>query len=396
MEKETQDIIIDISKDLSEPKWLRVFREKKLKHADTLSSAITYGLGIAGSALAEDALFEDSPEYSVDASKGVEIYTWKEAVTQDEIVPYLERFMESDLYPNGETQGDARAAALFRSGIVVYAQPSMDDNGVLKEETCVLKTTLTSGVVSDVMIVIVKEGAKLFVHNIYEGRGGGTLARTFIILSENDAHSTVLQKSEGLKNGAIFLTNRAIIGQHSTVTWKELFIGRASVKSHTDSMLIGEGSCADMFQGLIPEADARQDISASTRHIASQTHSHIRAAGIGFDETKSVYRGLIDMKHGVGSVIGAQEGKFIVLSPSSEIDAIPSLDIASNDVACTHKLSVDYVHEGDIFYPKLRGFSDEESKMLFIEGHFAEVFAGKENEEIMENIRHTLSIRKSF
>lgn len=393
MGKNTMDIIIDISKELGEPEWLLSFRKRELIQAETLPSSVKYGLGIIGFSLEDDAVFEQSSEYSVDASKGVELYTWKEAVAQEEIVPYLERLMQSELYPSGETQGDARASALFRSGIVVYAQPSVDDNGVFKEEKCVLTTTLTSGSASDVMIVIVKEGAKLAIENMYSG-DGGTLARTLVILSENDTETTVLQKNTTLKDGAIFLTNKALVAHHGKMTWKELFVGSASVKSHTDSVLIGECSRTDMFQGFIPERDARHDVSASVRHIASHTNSRIRAAGIGLDNTKNIYRGLIDMKHGVESVSGAQEGKFLVISPSSEVDAIPSLDIASNNVTCSHKLVIDHVHEGDIFYPKLRGFPDEESKSLFIEGHFADVFAGSENEEIMECIRHVLSVCK--
>ncbi len=395
MEKDTTDIIVDISKELSEPEWLLSFREERLKSALALPSSVQYGLGIAGLAPEEGVLFEGSPEYSVDASKGVEIYTWKEAVTQEEIVPYLERLMQSELYPKSETQGEAYASALFRSGIVLYAQPSMDESGVLKEEKCTLTTTLMSGAGADVMVVIVKEGAKLFIENIYKG-DGGTLARTLVVLGENDTHVTVVEKNSESKDGEIFLTKKALVAHHGTVVWREFFAGNMLVKSHTDSVLIGEGSRADMFQGFIPQMGARHDISASVRHVASHTYSHIRAAGIGLDKTKTVYRGLIDMKHGVESVTGAQEGKFIVISPSSEVDAIPSLDIASNSVQCTHKLSVDYVHEGDIFYPKLRGFSDEESKRLFIEGHFADVFAGEENEEIMNNIRRTLSSSESL
>lgn len=395
MEINTTNIITGISKDQSEPEWLRSFREKKFAYAATLPASATYGLGITGLSIERDVLFEQSPEYSVDASKSVELYTWKEAVAQEEIVPYLERLMQSELYPNGETQGDARASAFFRSGIVIYAQPSVDDKGELKEEKCVLTTTLTSGIAADVLIVILKEGAKFSLENIYAGEDG-VLARTLVIVSERDTYVTVLQKNTELKSGTLFLANKALVAPHSKVTWKELFVGSSLVKSHTNSVLIGEGSCADVFQGFIPEENARHDIFASVKHAASHTHSRIRAAGVSFDNTKTVYRGLIDMKNGVESVVGAQEGKFLAVSPSAEIDAIPALDIASNSVACSHKLVIDHVRENDVFYPKLRGLGEEESMKFFIEGHLAFAFAEKENEEIMEGIRRILFLRKSL
>lgn len=387
-------IITTISNDLGEPRWLLSFREEKMSGIEAFPRSLKYGLGISGLDIDEAASFEHSPEYTVDASKGVEIYTWKEAVAQEELAPYLLRLMQSKLYPISKTQGALRAAALFRSGIVIYAQPSMDESGVLREERAALTTTLKEGEsASDVVIIIVKEGASLVVENIYEGKGG-MLARTLVVLSESDARATIIERNNELHGGKLFLTNKALIARHSSVLWKEVFLGDASVQSHTNTVLAGEGARADTFQALIPEGHAVHDIFASVEHVASETNSVIRAAGIGLDNTKTVYRGLIDMKHGAESVAGAQEGKFVVLSPHSRVDAIPSLDIASNSVACTHKLSIDHVREGDIFYPKLRGFSDEESKRLFIEGSFAQVFAEEGNEGIMEDIRTTLSSRK--
>ena len=97
------------------------------------------------------------------------------------------------------------------------------------------------------------------------------------------------------------------------------------------------------------------------------------------------------MREGVRAVDGGQEAQFLVLSPKAEVDAIPSLDIASKDVICTHKLSIAHIKDAHTFYPKLRGLSDTESRALFLEGHFAQVFAGEAYEPIMNDIRSAFS-----
>ena len=130
-------------------------------------------------------------------------------------------------------------------------------------------------------------------------------------------------------------------------------------------------------------------MDARAHHIADDTHSSIRTAGVGLDSARILYRGLIDMKEGVHKAVGAQEANFLALSEKATIDAIPSLDIASNDVVCSHKLSITHLKDGDVFYPKLRGLSDVESRNLFIEGYFAKVFSGEENSAVLKTLGET-------
>jgi hypothetical protein len=135
-----------ISKTLGEPEWVFSWREERLKLVETLPKTLKYGIGIAG-VLPQNTegdplvlgegyplCFEKTADYHVDASKGLELYTWKEAVGQEEIVPILEGLMKSEFFPQASNYYAGLAQALFRSGLVVYAQPSVGDNGVSKED----------------------------------------------------------------------------------------------------------------------------------------------------------------------------------------------------------------------------------------------------------------------
>ena len=392
MEDKKKNSISDVSRNLSEPEWLLRFREKHLEISATLPVTEKYGLGIAGIPAEAEHSLEGTAEYFVDASRGVEIYTWKEAVTQEEIAPYLERLLQSELFPAPKTKPDALSLAHFRSGIVLYAQPHMEEDGTFREEKLTLTTTLSAGSAADVVIVIVKEGAKLSLQNMCTGGvTGGLFARTIVLLVEGDAQVRVSEREE-MKNGMMLKVRaRALVSAHGSAAWKALSLSSASVARHTDALLIGEGASTEIIDGMIAKENAFFDISASAIHLASSTYSRIHSAGLGFDSSKTVYRGLIDMKSGVSAVDGAQEGRFITASRTAKIDAIPSLDIASKDVRCVHKLSITHVRDEDIFYPKLRGLSDTESRMLFLEGSFADIFPEEENEAIMEDIRKTLA-----
>lgn len=384
--------IEEISSTLAEPGWLLSWRHKRAEAAETLPKTLTYGIGISGVLPVGELSFDQTLDYHVDASKGLELYTWKEAVTQEEIVPILEGLMQSTFFPEATNYYGGLAQALFRSGLVIYVQPSVGDDGAFKEEKLTLDTLAPKGNSADVIVLIVKEGAKLAFTSAFSGGDHTSMvARTIIVLTETDAAVRVSQKETLAQGTMALVVARGIVAGHSSIIWSEVFTGDIHMKSETDNMLIGEDAKGEILQGVIARGSAQYDIFASVQHLASHTHSRIRAAGLGADTSKTVYRGMIDMREGVRAVDGGQEAQFLVLSPKAEVDAIPSLDIASKDVLCTHKLSIAHIKDAHTFYPKLRGLSDVESRALFLEGHFAQVFDGEVYESIMDDIRSAFS-----
>jgi len=392
----------EISHNLAEPEWLLLWRNARALLVETLPKTLKYGIGITGVLPAHTeesplALGEDFPlcvDYHVDASKGLELHTWKEAVTQEEVAPILEGLLKSEFFPKATNYYGGLAQAFFRSGLVVYVQPSVGEGGMLKEEKLVLDTLVPKGSSADIIVVIAKEGAKLsFVSALSGGDEKSTFSRTVIVLTERDAEVRITQKQTLVNGATLLLSSRGIVAAHSSITWNQIFSGDIAIKSETEDMLIGEFARGEIREGIVANGLAKYDIYSSVRHLADHTHSRIRTTGIGVGTSKIIYRGVVDMAEGVHTVDGGQEAKFLLLSPNAEIDAIPSLDIASKDVLCTHKLSISHIRDADTFYPKLRGLSDSESRALFLECTFAEVFSGEENEEIMREISEY--IRKS-
>lgn len=382
-----------ISQSLGEPEWLLSWRTERGTLAETLPRTLKYGIGIAGVLPHDDVSFGQAVEYHVDASKGLELYTWKEAITQEEIAPILEGLFKSEFFPKATNYHSGLAQAFFRSGLVVYAQPSIGEDGVLKEEKLTLDTFLPKEDSADVIVVIAKEGARFTLESALSGGGeNGVFARTIVVLTERDAHVRITQKQSAAKGMTLLFSARGIVAAHSSCLWNGIFCEEVRVKSETDNLLIGEHATGKILEGIIANGSAQYDIFSATKHLADHTHSSIRAAGVGDGASKTVYRGMIDMQEGVRSVDGGQEVRFLVLSSKAEVDAIPSLDIASKDVRCTHKLSISYIRDVDTFYPKLRGLSDEESRSVFLEGHFAQVFSGGENEGIMDEIRAHIGV----
>jgi Fe-S cluster assembly protein SufD len=383
--------ITGISSSLAEPSWLLAWRENRASIAENLPKTLKYGLGIDAHLPADHYKGSlSTAEYHVDASKGLEVYTWKEAVNQEEIAPILKGLMESELFPVADNYFDGNAQAVFGSGVVVYVQPNLNEKDEFVTEKLTLDTLLPDGTSSDIVIVIAKEGSKLdFTSVLTAGASGSLFSRTLAVVTEKDAEVRLAQKDTLVLGATAHIKSRAIVAAHSSVQWFETFIGAANIRSATEHLLVGESAATEIAQGLIATAETRLDIAATVKHLSSYTRSRIMTAGIAKDTSHTIYRGLIDMKQGVSDVNGTEEAKFLVLSPTAKVDAIPALDIAAKEVQCSHKLSVTHVKEGDMFYPKLRGLSDVESRRLFLSGHFAGVLAG-ENGELHVDIAQKL------
>lgn len=383
--------IAELSKRLAEPEWLLSWREARAEQAAALPVTEQYGISISGVSLGEENTFASFAEYQVTPSKGLELYTWKEAITQEEITPFLERLMTSELFPRASAHGVALGQSLFQTGLVVYVQPTLDDAGNPKEETLTIETAIPLGAASDIVIVIAKEGSQLKMESILKGGEASSMfVRTMIVLMESGAKAAIVTRTNGAK-GLAMMEHAALVSAHASCDFVEDPQSAMVYRSHTTSLLLGEEATSEILHTLIGTENASYDIWAGAEHRASDTHSRIYALGLGGANSKIVYRGMIDMKKGVHAVDGAQEGKFLIVSPHAEIDAIPELDIASKDVASTHKLSVSHIRDIDLFYAKTRGIPEAEAREIAIEGFFGSLLSRIKKEEIMESVRERIA-----
>lgn len=389
--------IEELSKRLVEPSWLCGWRKNRAEIAESLSQDAKYGINISGISLnTEGGLpyepdFSAYPEYHVTPSKSLELYTWKEAMAQEEIAPILERLMMSELFPTPASRGSALGQAFFQTGLVVYVQPTLDDAGNAKVEMLTLETTLPLGSASDMIIVVVKEGAQFSMESIMKGgEASSVFARTILVLTESDTRTTIVSRARDAK-GLAMLEHVALVSQHSSCDWVEDPESPLNYSSHTNSLLLGEEASSEILHSLIAQETARYDIWAGVEHRASNTRSRVYALGLAADTAKIIYRGVIDMKSGVSNVDGAQEGKFLIVSPKAEVDAIPALDIASRDVSSSHKLSISHIRDIDLFYAKTRGISDTHARELAIEGFFGALLEKIKKEDMMEKVRERIA-----
>ncbi len=381
----------ELSKRLVEPEWLLSWRKDALEKAESLPRDEKYGIAISALELKEETELTQFPEYEVNASKGLELYTWKEAMAQEEIAPILERLLGSPLLSAPVSKEQALGRAFFQSGLVVYVQPHVDDKGEYQNETLELSTTVSLGAASDIIIVFAKEGAQLSMKSIVKGgEDSSVFLRTMITLIEGEAKVNLVSNTDTLR-GFISLEHKALISSYSAIDIVEDPSSATLFRSDIETLLLGQEATSTITHLLTAEGLSQFDIHAHTLHHASSTTSNIYALGTAGGTSRTVYRAAVDIKAGIKSVVGAQEGKFLILSDGAEVDAIPILDIASNEVSSTHKLSVSHIRDTDLFYAKSRGLTGDDARSLILEGFFGALFEKLGKQDLMEEVRGRLT-----
>ena len=158
------------------------------------------------------------------------------------------------------------------------------------------------------------------------------------------------------------------VEEGGTFEYEERISGVAHAKSDLHIFLKGHGARAEIKARYEVSGDTKIDILHKIYHQADETISKIETRGVLSGESQVIYRSNINMNEGLKALEGMENAKFLLLSKTAKIDAIPALDIASREVKSNHSLSISRIGEEEMFYPKSRGLEDKEAKELILEG----------------------------
>ncbi len=102
-------------------------------------------------------------------------------------------------------------------------------------------------------------------------------------------------------------------------------------------------------------------------HDAPNGTSHQDYKGIVSDAAHAVFNGQVHVAKYAQKTIARQQNKNLLLSKQAEVDTKPQLDIAADDVQCTHGATVGQLDADALFYFTTRGISEQEATQYLIQ-----------------------------
>ncbi len=168
---------------------------------------------------------------------------------------------------------------------------------------------------------------------------------------------------------------RADVGRDARLESLTVSLGGDAGRVEIESELSGPGAESEML-GLY-FADEGQHFNQYTvqHHASGRAFSDVLFKGAVRDASNAVYSGIIIVDPGAQKTDAYQTNRNLLLDRDSHAVSIPQLEIAANDVKCSHGSTTGPVPEDQRFYLMSRGLKPEVAEHLLVTGFLYEVMS---------------------
>lgn len=112
-------------------------------------------------------------------------------------------------------------------------------------------------------------------------------------------------------------------------------------------------------------------VTVIIHHQAPHTRANTTLRGVGRDQAKIKFVGRIIIDEECGDSNSFLTERILLLSDKAVAEAVPDLEIKTDDVKCSHAASISRIPEEHLFYLMSRGISRSQAEQLVVEGFLA-------------------------
>src|SRR5215211_8755035 len=277
---------------------------------------------------------------------------------------------------------EALHAAFWQGGTFLYVPKNVTVD--LPFRSFALATEAGTSIFTHSLVVL-EENAEAFFVDAYhsETQDGQSFASGVVeLILGRSSNLRYVQLQDWGRNVWNFMTERATLQKDATLKSLHVTLGSKFTKNSIGSHLQGENTLAEMLGIFFADSDQFFDHHTWQLHEAPYATSDLEFKGALRDSARSVYSGLIKVEEGAQKTDAYQQNRNLVLSREARADSIPNLEIAANDVRCTHGATISQVVPEHLFYLQARGIPYTEAQKLIVEGFFRPVIDRIPVEEI--------------
>ena len=183
-------------------------------------------------------------------------------------------------------------------------------------------------------------------------------------------YTTIQNWSHNILN---LVTKRSVAHKNATVEWVDGNIGSRLTMKYPCIYLVGEGAKGEILSIAFAGKEQHQDAGAKVIHAAPNTSSRITSKSISKGGGRASYRGLVKVYPKAENSKVSVECDALLIDDTSRSDTYPTMEIDAEDVRIEHEARVSKVAEEQLFYLTSRGLSEDEARLLIING-FIEPF----------------------
>ena len=164
------------------------------------------------------------------------------------------------------------------------------------------------------------------------------------------------------------VTKRAIVEEHGTMEWIDGNIGSKINMKYPACILNGEGAIGKCISIAVAKDDQIQDAGAKMIHLAPNTKSDIISKSIAACGGEATYRGTVYISDKAINSVSNVKCDTIIIDSKSKSDTIPKNVVSNTSSILNHEATVSKISKDKLFYLMSRGISEERAKELIIMG----------------------------
>ncbi len=297
-------------------------------------------------------------------SKGLVVTSIYDAIKTDGDT--VKKILESS-NPN-EDKYTALNNAAFNSGIFI----KIPRNLILEKPIHVVSSVSPDGTSAiSKNIIIAEESSKAsIVQELYAPKSSKQQA--YLELMTINAHPNsqlYLTSFQAMDQSAVsFSTRNSTLFQDAKVNSYLGLFGSMLSRYRTNYYLDGNGASVQDAEVVFGNNDQSFDLSANLIHQKPSTEGQVVQRSVLKNKSKSLFKGMIKILETATQSKSFLSGRSILLDKDAKSDAIPGLEILTNDVKATHSASVAQIDEEQIFYLGARCLDRSDAEKIIVEG----------------------------
>ncbi len=220
-------------------------------------------------------------------------------------------------------------------------------------------------------LIIVDEGA--YVHYvegctapIYSSDSLHSAVVEIIVKANARCRYTTIQNwSNNVYN---LVTKRAVAYRNATMEWVDGNLGSKLTMKYPAVFMMEPGARGEVLSIAFAGRGQHQDAGAKMVHLAPNTSSTIISKSISKDGGRAGYRGLVRVQKGAHDCRSTVNCDALLLDETSRSDTYPYMEILEDKVSVGHEATVSKIGDEQLFYLMTRGIPKEEAAAMIVSG----------------------------
>lgn len=178
--------------------------------------------------------------------------------------------------------------------------------------------------------------------------------------------------------------NSSRAGRDAKIKSAFVNLGASWIRNESINRMQGEGSDCQIYSANLANGSQEYDQRTLQSHEAQHTTSNLLFKNALYDESRTIFAGLIQVQPGSHYTDSYQTCRNLLGSDTAEANAMPGLEIDADQVKCSHGSTSGQISDEEIFYLQARGIPAEDARKMISLGFMNESISRLSGDEIRD------------